>query len=395
MRHLLPGLLLLTCGAAIATPHQIDDHRWEGVERIVAIGDLHGDYASYLAVMQAAGLVDGRGRWSGGQTHLVQTGDIPDRGPDTRRIIAHMAGLAKQAEKRGGRIHNLMGNHEAMNVYGDLRYVHPGEYAAFADPQSAQTRARFLDTLLADLARRDPARHAALPEDFRARWEREHPLGWVEHRRAWDPRFDPKGELYRWTMATRVAVQINELVFLHGGISSDYCGNSLQSLTDKTREALRRGDPGPRSILNDPRGPLWYRGMAGVAPATSLATVDAVLTRRGARHIVIGHTITGGAIWPRLDARVIMIDTGMASVYGGPVAYLEVTADGLFAGYRGGRLPLPREDAGRLDYLEQVIALHPDNRTLLERRDALRRGESDAAPAQAEGAATPVCGVSP
>ena len=30
------------------------------------------------------------GRWSAGDTHFVQTGDIPDRGPDTRRIMDHL-----------------------------------------------------------------------------------------------------------------------------------------------------------------------------------------------------------------------------------------------------------------------------------------------------------------
>ncbi len=400
MRPLLL-VLLFACGASLAAPRQVDDHRWEGVERIVAIGDLHGDYASYLAVMQAAGLVDKRGRWIGGSTHLVQTGDIPDRGPDTRRIINHMAKLARQAAKRGGRIHNLMGNHEAMNVYGDLRYVHPGEYAEFADKQSAQRRERYYAATLDDLARRDPERHAALPADFRAQWNAEHPLGWIEHRLAWDPRFDPKGEMYRWTMATRVAIQINDLVFLHGGISSDYCGNALESLTTKAHDALRRADPNDRGILDDPRGPLWYRGMAGVAPATPVETVDAILANRGAKHVVIGHTPTGGAIWPRLDGRVIMIDTGMSAAYGGPIAWLEITRDGRFAGYRGGRLPLPADDAGRLDYLEKVVALHPDVATLRQRLDALRAGEVDAPPVQPaddiEGAAppAPTCGISP
>lgn len=399
MRPLLL-ILLFACGASLAAPRQVDDHRWEGVERIVAIGDLHGDYASYLAVMQAAGLVDKRGRWIGGSTHLVQTGDIPDRGPDTRRIINHMAKLARQAAKRGGRIHNLMGNHEAMNVYGDLRYIHPGEYAAFADKQSAQRRDRYYAATLDDLARRDPERHAALPADFRTQWNAEHPLGWIEHRLAWDPRFDPKGEMYRWTMATRVAIQINDLVFLHGGISSDYCGNTLESLTSKAHDALRRADPDDRGILDDPRGPLWYRGMAGVAPATPVETVDAILANRGAKHVVIGHTPTGGAIWPRLDGRVIMIDTGMSAAYGGPIAYLEITRDGLFAGYRGGRLPLPTEDAKRLDYLDRVIALHPGLATLLQRREALRAGQTDVpplAPDEADAAtpAAPSCGISP
>lgn len=378
MRYLLLAMLLV--GQALwAAPRQIDDHRWENVARIVAIGDLHGDYASYLTALQAAGVVDRRGRWIAGDTHLVQTGDIPDRGPDTRRIITHMAKLAREAAKRGGRVHNLMGNHEAMNVYGDLRYAVEGEFKAFASARSAALRDRYFSKLMEGLEQSQPDRHAALPADYREQWDREHPLGWVEHRAAWDPRWDPQGEMFRWVMQTRVAIQINDLVFVHGGISRAYCRNSLASLTGMAQQALRRSESGKLGILEDELGPLWYRGLAGVAPATSLATVDAILLNHAARRIVIGHTPTSGVIWPRLDGRVIMIDTGMAAAYGSNIGWLEVTPEGLFAGYRGGRLPLPLDDESRLDYLEAVIALHPANEALLRRRDSLRAGQTESA----------------
>lgn len=377
MRYLM--LLLVLLGTAIdAKPRQIDAYRWEDVARIVAIGDLHGDFDSYQAVLRAAGVIDRRGRWIGGDTHLVQTGDIPDRGPGTRRIIADMRKLARDAEKRGGRVHNLMGNHEAMNVQGDLRYVTPEEFGAFAGKRSAALRDRYFAALMTNLERDDPTRHAALPADYRAQWNREHPLGWVEHRMAWDPRLNPDGELFRWTMQTKVAIQLNDLIFLHGGIGSAYCGNTLASLSEMAHTALR-GDPNTSSIVDDQAGPLWYRGLAGVAPAARSETVDAILAQHGARHIVIGHTTTGGVIWPRLAARVILIDAGMSAVYGRHLAWLEVTRKGLFAGYPGGRLPLPRDDAARSDYLEAVIALHPENAELRQRRDLLRAGQGDTA----------------
>ena len=376
---LLLGLLVFA-QALWAAPRQVDDYRWENVDRIVAIGDLHGDYDHYLAVLQAAGIVDRRGRWIAGDTHLVQVGDIPDRGPDTRRIIAHMAGLARQASKRGGRVHNLMGNHEAMNVYGDLRYVSEGEFKAFAGKGSVALRDRYFKASMEALAAKEPERFAALPADYREQWDREHPLGWVEHRLAWDPRWDPEGELFRWTMQTQVAIQLDDLVFVHAGISSAYCGNSLESMTTMARAALRSGDPDAHGILEDEAGPLWYRGLAGVAPAARTDMVDATLQHHGARRIVIGHTPTEGVVWPRLDGRVIMIDTGISAAYGGHVGWLEATPEGLFAGYRGGRLPLPTEDGQRLDYLQAVIDLHPGNAALVRRREALIAGTLDAAP---------------
>lgn len=391
VRYLLLAMLLVS-HALWAASRQLTDHRWDGVDRIVAIGDLHGDYDSYRMVLTAAGVVDDRGRWIAGDTHLVQTGDIPDRGPDTRRIIAHMARLAEEALERGGRVHNLMGNHEAMNVYGDLRYAVEGEFQAFADGHSVARRDRYFSTAMEQLKQHDPQAHAALPADFRAQWDRQHPLGWVEHRAAWDSRWVPQGELFQWVMQTRVAIQLNDLIFVHGGISSAYCGNSLESLTAMAQSALRQGDPEDGGILRDAVGPLWYRGLAGVAPAASVATVDAILDKHDARRIVIGHTTTGGVIWPRLDGRVIMIDTGMSAVYGRHIGWLEVMAEGLFAGYRGGRLPLPLEDELRLDYLEAVIALNPGNDALEQRRDDLRAEPAESVDAPANEPAT--CDIS-
>ncbi|MGH8028895.1 MAG: metallophosphoesterase [Arenimonas sp.] len=398
MRTLLIALLLWS-PTLLAAPRQLDDHHWDQVDRIVAIGDLHGDYASYIAVLKDAGVVDAKGQWIGGATHLVQTGDIPDRGPDTRRIITHMAKLAQQAARRGGRVHNLMGNHEAMNVTGDLRYVVEGEFAAFADSRSAARRDRYFEQVMDNLKRSDPQRLAALPADYRATWDREHPLGWVEHRAAWDPRWNPKAEMFGWTLRTQVAIQLNDLVFAHGGIGSAYCGNSLDSLTELARAALRSADPAHPGILEDERGPLWYRGLAGVAPAASIETVDAILARHGAKHLVIGHTPTGGVIWPRLDGRVIMIDTGMSAAYGSHVAWFEETRQGLFAGYPGGKLPLPKDDAARTSYLDAVIAMDPDNDALRKRRDELREGKDPVPDETGAGSAplaqpAPTCDIS-
>lgn len=409
--RVLLAALLFGVAAASAGPRQLDDYRWEGVDRIVAIGDLHGDYEGYIAILRGAGIVDGRDRWIAGETHLVQTGDIPDRGPDTRRIIDHLRQLERQARRRGGAVHHLVGNHEAMNVLGDLRYVSEGEFAAFAGRGSAALRDRYYRAAVEALAASDPEAAAALPPDHRQQWDLAHPPGWVEHRFAWDPRLDPQGELFQWTLRGKVAIRINDLLFVHGGISAGYCGNSLDSLTAMARTALERADLDDAGILRDTAGPLWYRGLAGVEPATPAATVDAILERHGVRRIVIGHTTTGGVVWPRLDGRVVMIDTGISAAYGGRIGWLEATPDGLFAGYRGGRLPLPLDDGQRPGYLDAVIALDPGNEALVRRREALQAGllEARVAPGADEGpppaggpaegaappvAAAPICGTS-
>src|SRR5882724_3020853 len=106
---------------------------WDHVARVVVFGDLHGQYDKFHDMLKQAGLIDGRDAWSGGATHFVQIGDVPDRAPDTRKILDLLIKLEPQARRAGGYVHALIGNHEAMNMEGDLRYTTPGEFAAFAD----------------------------------------------------------------------------------------------------------------------------------------------------------------------------------------------------------------------------------------------------------------------
>lgn len=364
-------ILLLLCNLAFAESREINDYHWEGVERVVAIGDLHGDYNNYLEVLKLAGLIDKKGKWSGGETHLVQTGDIPDRGPDTALIIKHITKLAKQAKKKGGRVHTLIGNHEAMNMYGDLRYVHAGEFEAFTDRNSAALRDRYYENVLQNMETQDPEKFASLPENYREEWNVKFPLGWVEHRQAWDPAWNPEGEYATWVLDHKVTIKINDAIFLHGGISGFYCQNSQESITEGAHAELSHFDPTKRGIVDDEYGPLWYRGLSGVEPHAESETVDAILEHQGVSHIVVGHTPTSGVIWPRYDSKVVMIDTGISSHYGGYLAYLEITSDGLFAAYPGGKLPLPANDDGRAPYLEKVIEKDPNNPYLQERLEIL------------------------
>jgi hypothetical protein len=372
MKYLVLAFLVFS-SLVHAEVRQIDEYQWEGVERVVAVGDLHGDYDNYLATLIAAGIVDSKGKWTGGATHLVQTGDIPDRGSDTQKIIEHIAKLDKQARRKGGRVHSLIGNHEAMNVYGDLRYVSEGEYEAFVTRRSESLRDRYYELYLKSFETQDPEGFAARPADFRDRWNMEHPLGWVEHRQSWDPAWNGSGQSVKWVLSNKVAIRINDTLFLHGGISGFYCQNSLASLTEQVLAGLRNFHPGQGGVLEDDFGPLWYRGLSGVEPMAAPETVDAILAHHGVRHIAVGHTPTSGVIWPRYDGKVVMIDTGIARVYGGYVGYLEITPDGLFAGYPNGKLPLPSSDQQTVAYLEQVIRLDPQNPHLRKRLEKLQQ----------------------
>lgn len=83
-------------------------------ERIVAVGDIHGNVQGFQAILRAADLLDGEGRWAGGDVTLVQTGDFVDRGPGVRAVMDLLMRLETEAAQAGGRVVVLLGNHEVM-----------------------------------------------------------------------------------------------------------------------------------------------------------------------------------------------------------------------------------------------------------------------------------------
>ena len=372
--HVLLIFVLLTPGLADAKARKVDNYHWTGVERIIAIGDLHGDYKRYIHVMKSAGLIDKGGKWSGGKTHFVQTGDITDRGADSRKIIDHLVKLSKQAKKAGGYVHLLIGNHETMNVVGDLRYVSAGEYEAFTSRNSKrlqtmqwQRQVEWMKVNMPDFEELDL-------DAYRMEWEQQVPLGWVEHRQAWAL----NGEYGKWVKDNPVAIQVNDTIFLHGGISEKYCKFSLKSLTEQVIAAMQNHDPTQITIMNDPLGPVWYRGYAEEGSTEVFTqTLDNILKRYGASRIVVGHSVTSGVVWPRFDQRVILNDTGIATYYGANKGLLELTAKGATAIYDDQKIPVPLLNSEREDYLRAVIKTAPDNAYLKQRLARMLAPEED------------------
>src|SRR5438094_546362 len=88
---------------------------------VVAIGDVHGDFDDFVTILQKAGLIDEQHHWTGGKTTFVQVGDLLDRGPKPRDVMDLMMSLEKEAPKAGGRVVGLLGNHEIMNIMGEIK----------------------------------------------------------------------------------------------------------------------------------------------------------------------------------------------------------------------------------------------------------------------------------
>ncbi|MGQ9662595.1 MAG: metallophosphoesterase [Kiritimatiellia bacterium] len=250
---------------------------WSNVERIVAVGDIHGDYGRLVEVLQAAGLIDKTNGWCGGKAHLVQMGDVLDRGPDSRRAMDLLMILEKQAAAAGGAVHALIGNHEAMVLSGDYSYVHPGEIEAFGDL-----------------------------ENFRKA-------------------FAPDGEYGRWILSHNGVIRINDIIFAHGGLPPSVRPISLLEINQMIRRDLADPQDGNPEVM-DSRSPLWYRGLALMADdEQSSENMDRFLKLSGASRIVIGHTVSKGGIGLRANGRVLMVDVGLSRYYvNGPAVALVI-----------------------------------------------------------------------
>jgi hypothetical protein len=80
---------------------------------IFAIGDAHSDYVRLTNAMRTAGIVDASAHWSAARAVLVTTGDMIDKGPRAVEVLRLLRALQSEADRAGGRVVVLAGNHEA------------------------------------------------------------------------------------------------------------------------------------------------------------------------------------------------------------------------------------------------------------------------------------------
>ena len=400
MKSRLAGLgaiiAFLAVSMVAALPVLADTNwRWDGVSRIVAVGDVHGAYDELFTTLRQAGVIDDSGAWAGGSTHLVSLGDLVDRGARSRDVMELLMRLEAEAAEAGGRVHLILGNHEVMNVTGELDYVSPEEIAAFAADASDERRMTEYAGWLNRTGRSDgPESQAAFGEAF--------PTGFFAHRDA----FSADGRYGNWLLGKPLIVVINRTAFTHAGLSETVsergadainasAATDMQAYLDLFSRLKSAGVVGPETGFNDrlgmvrnspsadaaseleslltspvfdADGPVWYRGTAWCHPLTEVIHLQRQLDALKADRVVIGHTPTRDSRQhSRMKGRAVMIDTGMlGAVYEGQPSALVIEGDRLQALYAGQAAPvdigpLPRRVGQRPggttdDELERILA---------------------------------------
>lgn len=340
-------------------------------ERVVAIGDIHGNYDGFVSILQRAGLVDDDVHWIGGTTTFVQTGDIFDRGLEVFEVLDLLMRLEQEAAAAGGKVIVLLGNHEGMNLVGFFRDVNPEIYARFVDKKSEKRRKaaykNFKKYWLAKAEEVLGAPVAGVPEEIKEQWMAAIPLGWLEYKDA----LGPTAHYGSWLHQRPVAVLIDGVLFIHGGVGPDLSGFSVDEINAKvaseleiyerlraamiedglvpitaelaslTSVYLEMDPPDPKyAELADAEkwfvfsegGPLWFRGGARWDEETEAEQIIGLIAGVGAERVVGGHTVQDeGRIEVRFGGRVFLIDTGMlSSFYTGGQASALVIEDGVF-----------------------------------------------------------------
>lgn len=267
--------------------------------RVAIFSDLHGQYQVTVQLLQAHQILDSELNWSFGDGHLVLAGDLMDRGDKVTELLWLFYRLDQQAQAAGGRLHLLLGNHETMVLYNDLRYIHP--------------KYRQVEQLLGV---------------------------------SYSELFNDDTVLGRWLRSKPVLVQLNDMLIMHAGVHPDYLalGMSRQEVNEAYRQSL--GIPRAElmeqpllAFLYGRLGPLWFRGYFRERDAVTAAQVEDLVQRLGVHHLVVGHTSMDG-VYQHFDGRVYSVDSNIKR---GESGELLLWQEGQF--YRGTmigeRLPVP------------------------------------------------------
>lgn len=281
--------------APTGDPHDDDpSYRVPAPERLVALGDLHGDLAAFRRALRVAKVVDEGDRWIGGALVVVQTGDQIDRGDEDRAVLELIDRLDDAARAAGGRFIALNGNHEAMNVSADFRYVTKASFAAFDDVDTSRTPSGVL---------------GQFPGEQRGRLAA----------------FLPGGP-FALRLARRDAVMmVGSTVFVHGGVTIDHVRYGIGRLNREIKSWMGGSGEIP-APARDPEGPLWTRRYSGEG-APDCTGLTRTLAALGAKRMVVGHTPQQNGITNACDGKVWRIDTGLSHHYGGPTEALEIRGE--------------------------------------------------------------------
>ena len=246
-RALLWSAWLCVVTAAVALP-SILSAQPNPAPRVVVIGEVKSAAATVTDFLQHLGLIDENHHWSGGNTILIQTGDLIDGGDKVRATLDLFIHLQDEAPASGGQVIVLMGNHEVINILGELTDVNYLAYEDFAGPDAEARQQQLWRDWTAWKASRAEAVGStfAIDPELREQWFAVHPPGWVEYVEA----LRPEGLYGAWLRSLPVTVKFGDALFIHGGLSPSMKGMDIDSINRRATEEIQRFDDRRESMTS-------------------------------------------------------------------------------------------------------------------------------------------------
>ncbi len=286
-----------------------------GSERVVAIGDVHGDLRALRSALRLAGAVDSDDEWIGKGLTVVQTGDQVDRGDQDREVLDVLEKLESSAKAKGGALIVLNGNHELMQPSFDFRYVTRKSFETF---------------------REFSARASGAAEQV------------AENERGRAAAFAP-GAPYALKLAQRLTVAlVGDTLFAHAGVLPAHFDYGLDRINAEAQSFLTGQRPSLSKALASEDSPVWTRFYGGDMDAAGCDVLGRVLKETGAKRLVVGHTVQKDGINGACQDRLFRIDVGLSAYYGDhPAQVLEITAAGTRVLTAGAASTSPTGGAGK------------------------------------------------
>jgi hypothetical protein len=291
-------------------------------QKFVAIGDLNAADDVLVDILRGTKLINKDNRWVGGKTHLVQIGDLWNRGPGAKKATELLIRLQPEAEASGGKVSIILGNHEVMTALGVEAYCTTEEYLAFAPLQAQERWPKRVHKAMMKIYRSAKKGDIVLPLAPRVElWKMENVPGKKELRRA----LSHHGKLGRAIRKWPVAVKEDGIVFAHTALTPTWAERGIDAINEEAKKLwatkpMHMADLAKDCMFRDDDGPLWDRSFASEEGPEIKKQVEQSLKLLEAKHMVIGHTKTihvpngeAGRISARFKGKVVCIDVGLTS----------------------------------------------------------------------------------
>jgi hypothetical protein len=248
--------------------NNIEPNVFNKPEKLIALSDIEGNFDVLSKLLKANKVIDDQYNWIYGKGHLVFVGDMFDRGNQVTECLWLIYALEDKAKSAGGYVHFILGNHEIMNLSGNLKYV----------------QKKYKDN--AELFQADYAKIL----------------------------YGQNSELGRWLRTKNIVEKIGDILFLHAGISEEVNNLNLpiseinelaRPYYDKDSIARKSSDKQLSLLYNTKLSPFWYRmyyqedsmrvgigyNRLYTTYKTSISVINSILETYKVNHIVTGHTI--------------------------------------------------------------------------------------------------------